>query len=64
MIKKEAYLWRASPEMSTVGDALHLSIAWPTQKIDIINQSPYRVSPLSSSPQVNFWNIQIDGLEL
>lgn len=57
VIKKEAYLWRPSPEMSTIGDALHLSIAWPIQKIDIINKSPVRVSPLSSSPQVKFVTI-------
>ncbi|XP_013594484.1 PREDICTED: uncharacterized protein LOC106302540 [Brassica oleracea var. oleracea] len=51
VLKKNAYLWRPSPEMSTIADALHQSIAWPIQKIDIINQSPKRVSPLSSSPQ-------------
>ncbi|CAN6847017.1 unnamed protein product [Brassica oleracea] len=50
VIKKEA-LWRPSPEMSTIDDALRLSIAWPIQKIDIINQSPFRVSPLFSSPR-------------
>ena len=57
VIKKEA-LWRPSPEMSTIDDALRLSIAWPIQKIDIINQSPFRVSPLFSSPRVSFWNIK------
>lgn len=57
VIKKEAYLWRPSPDMSTIGDALHLSITWPIQKTDMINKSPNRVSPLSSSPRVNFLNI-------
>ena len=58
MLKKNAYLWRPSPEMSTIADALHQSIAWPIQKIDIINQSPKRVSPLTSSPQVTFSNVK------
>lgn len=54
VINKDAYLWRPSPQMSVIGDALDNEIAWPIQKIELINQTPKGVSPVQSSPGVNF----------
>lgn len=50
VIKNDAYLWRPNSEMSAIGDALHRTIAWPIQKIDVVNKTPRVSSPIASSP--------------
>lgn len=37
--KPDAFLWRPSSEMFTVGDALNANIAWPVHKIRLLKLS-------------------------
>lgn len=38
VVKSDAFIWRPTPEMTKMGDALHGTIAWPIDKIVLPEQ--------------------------
>lgn len=54
VLKEAVYLWRPTAELLLMVDALNASIAWPIDKIELINQNAGDESVLSKSLGVSF----------
>ena len=49
VFKPDAFLWRPTPEMIKMGDAVHGTIAWPLDKLKL----PQPQSPAESNRKSN-----------
>lgn len=50
VIKHDAYLWRPSPEIFMMGDALNTNIAWPISKIQLLDIPAQKVPVKRTTP--------------
>ncbi|CAE5959401.1 unnamed protein product [Arabidopsis arenosa] len=53
VLKPEACLWRPSPEMFVMGDALKTKIAWPVHRLELMDAPEEAVGRKSSTPSAS-----------